>query len=285
MRQRSLDELRVNGRGRYLPLRAGLTHVIEEGQDDQAAILLVHGATVPAWEFDRLIPHLRAAGWRTIRFDLFGHGLSDRPAVRYDFGFFLEQALEVLDGITSHRPMTLLGHSFGAALVAAMASQRPERIERLVLVAPLLDFMANSFWGQVFSLPGIGGLMMRRVGLPVLERRRARRYHAIGAEDLTCRFVSEARAPGYANALASMFTNRTLGPQRVHYQRLQSSKHEIFVVAGSADRIVPLRDVAEVRSLLPRHEYRQIENAEHNLLLTHPALVTSVLPPPHPGPG
>jgi len=195
VRQRSLDELRVNGLGRYLPLRAGLTHVIEEGQDDQAAILLVHGATVPAWEFDRLIPHLRAAGWRTIRFDLFGHGLSDRPAVRYDFSLFLEQALEVLDGITSHRPLTLLGHSFGAALAAAMASRRPERIERLVLVAPLLDFMANSFWGQIFSLPGIGGLMMRRVGLPVLERRRARRYQAIGAEDLTWRFVSEARAP------------------------------------------------------------------------------------------
>ena len=285
MRQLSLDELRVHGRGRYLPLRAGLTHVIEEGQDDQAAILLVHGATVPAWEFDRLIPHLRAAGWRTIRFDLFGHGLSDRPAVRYDFSFFLEQALEVLDGISSHRPLTLLGHSFGAALAAAMASQRPERIERLVLVAPLLDFMANSFWGQVFSLPGIGGLMMRRVGLPVLERRRARRYQAIGAEDLTWRFVSEARAPGYADALASMFANQTLGPQREHYRRLQSSTHEIFVVAGSADRIVPLRDVAEVRSLLPMHAYRQIENAEHNLLLTHPALVTSVLAPPHPGTG
>ena len=44
MRQRSLDELRVNGLGRYLPLRAGLTHVIEEGQDDQAAILLVVSA-------------------------------------------------------------------------------------------------------------------------------------------------------------------------------------------------------------------------------------------------
>ena len=283
MRQRSLDELRVHGRGRYLPLKAGLTHVIEEGQDDQAAMLLVHGATVPAWEFDRLIPHLRAAGWRTIRFDLFGHGLSDRPAARYDFNFFLEQALEVLDGISSHRPLTLLGHSFGAALAAAMASQRPERIERLVLVAPLLDFMANSFWGQVFALPGVGSMMMRRVGLPVLERRRARRYQAIGAEDLTRRFVSEARAPGYADALASMFANRTLGPQREHYQRLQASTHEIFVVAGSADRIVPLRDVAEVRALLPKHAYRQIENAQHNLLLTHPALVTSVLPPPHLG--
>jgi len=283
VRQRSLDELRVNGRGRYLPLKAGLTHFIEEGQDDQPAILLVHGATVPSWEFDRLIPHLRAAGWRTIRFDLFGHGLSDRPKVRYDFSFFLEQALEVLDGITSHRPLTLLGHSFGAALAAAMASRRPERIERLVLVAPLLDFMATSLWGRVFALPGIGGPMMRHVGLPVLERRRARRYQAIGAEDLTRRFVSEARAPGYADALASMFANQTLGPQREHYQRLQASTHEIFVVAGSADHVVPLRDVTEVRSLLPRHEYRQIENAQHNLLLTHPALVTSVLPPPHPG--
>jgi pimeloyl-ACP methyl ester carboxylesterase len=80
-----------------------------------------------------------------------------------------------------------------------------------------------------------------------------------------------------------MFANRTLGPQREHYQRLQASMHEIFVVAGSADRIVPLRDVAEVRALLPMHAYRQIENAEHNLLLTHPAMVTSVIPPPHPG--
>jgi hypothetical protein len=80
-----------------------------------------------------------------------------------------------------------------------------------------------------------------------------------------------------------MFANRTLGQQREHYQRLQSSPHEILVVAGSADRIVPLRDVTEVRSLLPTHEYRQIENAEHNLLLTHPELVTSALPLPHHG--
>ena len=125
--------------------------------------------------------------------------------------------------------------------------------------------------------------MKRRVGLQILESRRARRYQAIGAQDLTWRSVSETRAPGYADALASMFANRTLGQQREHYQGLQSNTHEIYVVAGSADRIVPLSDVAVVCSLLPMHEYRQIENAEHNLLLTHPALVTSVLPPPHPG--
>ena len=119
MQQRSLDALRVNGRGRYLPHRAGLTHVIEEGQDDQPAMLLVHGATVPAWEFDRLIPHLRAAGWRTIRFDLFGHGLSDRPAVRYDFSFFLEQALEVLDGINPHRK-AIDNNKFNSMVIATL---------------------------------------------------------------------------------------------------------------------------------------------------------------------
>lgn len=144
-------------------------------------ILLVHGATVPCWEFDRLVPHLRAAGLRTVRFDLFGHGLSDRTAVEYDFALFLGQALEVLDGMNADRPLTVLGHSFGAALAAAVTNQRPQRVERLVLVAPLLDFMTGSLLPRIFGLPGIGGHLMPGLGLPGLKRRRKRRYASIGA--------------------------------------------------------------------------------------------------------
>jgi len=152
----SLNDLRCEAGGHYLPLSAGLTHLVDEGQVDEPTVLLLHGATVPHWEFDRLVPHLRAAGLRIVRFDFFGHGLSDRPAVGYDFKLFLGQALEVLDGIRATRPLTILGHSFGAAIAAAIANERPTSIERLVLVAPLIDFMANSFWPRAFALPGIG---------------------------------------------------------------------------------------------------------------------------------
>ncbi len=273
----SLGDLRREAGGRYLPMSAGLTHLVDEGQADQATILLVHGATVPHWEFDRLVPHLRSAGLRIVRFDLFGHGLSDRPALGYDFDLFLGQALEVLDAVRAEHPVTILGHSFGAAIAAAIAAERPAIVERLVLVAPLLDFMVGSVWPRVFALPGVGSPLMRWIGLPALERRRERRYAAIGAEHLTPRFVAQARAPGYAEALVSMFANRALGDQSERYRRLGSGKHDIVVVAGGSDRVVPLRDVARVRALLPHHSYVEIADAEHNLLLTHPDSVAGVI--------
>ena len=275
----SIDDLRRAAGGRYLRLSAGLTHVVEEGQEARPTIVLVHGATVPHWEFDRLVPHLRAAGLRVVRFDLFGHGLSDRPAIGYDFDLFLKQALEVVDALRATPPLTILGHSFGAAIAAAIAHERPAIVERLVLVAPLLNFMASSLWPRFFALPGVGRPLMRWIGLPALERRRERRYAAIGAEHFTPRFVAEARATGYAEALASMFANRTLGDQSERYRRLRPGERKIVVVAGAADRIIPLRDVARVRALLPPHGYLEIADAEHNLLLTHPELVAAALAP------
>ena len=275
----SLSDLRHEAGGRYLQLSEGLTHLVDEGHEEKSTVLLVHGATVPHWEFDRLVPHLQAAGSRIVRFDLFGHGLSDRPAVRYDFDLFLGQALAVIHALRATQPLTILGHSFGAAIAAAIANERPAIVARLVLVAPLLDFMVNSWWPRAFALPGIGSPLMRWIGLPALERRRGRRYAAIGAEHLTPRFVAEARAPGYAEALASMFANGTLSDQRARYRRLRTGEREIVVVAGAGDRVVPLRDVARVRELLPHHRYLEIADAEHNLLLTHPEFVAAALAP------
>lgn len=277
----SLIDLRRESGGRFLQLSAGLTHFVDEGHEEKGTIVLVHGATVPHWEFDRLVSHLRSTGSRVVRFDLFGHGLSDRPAVEYDFDLFLGQALEVLDTLAATRPVTILGHSFGAAIAAAMASERPAIVGRLVLVAPLLDFMANSLWPWAFALPGVGRPLMRWIGLPALERRRERRYAAIGAEHLTPRFVAQARASGFAEALASMFANRTLGNQSKRYRRLCSGEREIVVVAGAADRVIPLSDVARVRALLPHHSYLEIADAEHNLLLTHAEFVAAAAAPKH----
>lgn len=279
----ALCDLRRETGGRFLQLRAGLTHVVDEGREDARTAVLVHGATVPHWEFDRLVPYLRKAGFRIVRYDLYGHGLSDRPAVDYDFGLFLAQALELVDRLPLKRPVTILGHSFGAALAAAIASERPGLIERLVLVAPLLDFMAGARWPKAIAWPGVGSPFMRWIGVPALVRRRRRRYAAIGAEDLIPRFIAQARAPGYAEALASMFGNGTLGSQHERYRRLCAARNEIVVVAGAADRVIPLGDIAHVRGLLPRHRYLEIDGAGHNVLLTHAERVAAAIAPKNVG--
>ena len=262
--------------GQYVRLSDGLTHWRREGAAEGLPIVLVHGATVPSWEFDALIPPLLRAGFQTLRFDLYGHGASDRPTGAYTFERFMRQVVEIIESTDFPRPALLLGHSFGAALVAAVATARPDLAARLVLVAPMLDFSSSSGWAKVFRYPGIGELAMHFIGVPALIRRRRRRYAGIGQPHLTPRFIEQVSYPGFGRGLLSMFRTAALGDQSARYSALRSVDREVLVVTGDHDDIIPAEHVARVRSLLPRHSHCPVP-AEHNLLLTHPDIVVDAL--------
>src|SRR5689334_19680289 len=164
----------------FLKLTEGMTHIRREGPADAQPIVLVHGATVPSWEFDPLVPLLLRSGFQTLRFDLYGHGASDRPRGAYSFERFVRQIEEVMEVSAFPRPAIFLGHSFGAALIAAVAAAHPEWIDRLILVAPMLDFSSSTHWTALFRCPGIGELAMQFIGMPALIRRRRLRYERIG---------------------------------------------------------------------------------------------------------
>jgi pimeloyl-ACP methyl ester carboxylesterase len=253
----------------YLRLSDGLTHLLREGPADGIPIVLVHGATVPHWEFDALIPPLLRAGFQTLRFDLYGHGASDRPPGNYSLERFRTQLIEIIEASSFQRPAMMLGHSFGAALAAALTADRPEWVTRLVLVAPMLDFNSSSAWTRLFRLPGIGELAMRFIGVPALVRRRRRRYGKIGKPYLTPWFIEQVSRPGFSRGLLSMIRTGALGNQGALYSALRNCGHEILVISGEHDAIIPSDHLARVRTLLPDHDHCTIA-AEHNLLLTHP---------------
>ena len=262
--------------GHYDRLSDGLTYWRREGPPEGRPIVLVHGATVPSWEFDALVPPLLHAGFQTLRFDLYGHGASDRPEGEYTFERFARQVVEIIETTHFPRPALLLGHSFGAALVAAVATARPDLAARLVLVAPMLDFNASSGWSRVFRLPGIGELAMHFVGVPALIRRRRRHYAGIGRPHLTPRFIEQVSYAGFGRGLLSMFRTAALGDQSARYSALRALDREVLVVTGDRDNIIPAEHLARVRSLLPPHAHCPVPG-EHNLLLTHPDLVVEAL--------
>jgi pimeloyl-ACP methyl ester carboxylesterase len=258
-------------------LAEGLTSCQREGAPDGIPLVLIHGATVPSWEFDFLVPPLLRAGFQTLRFDLYAHGASDRPDGDYTFERFSRQVIGIIEATGFPRPALLLGHSFGAALAAATAAARPDLVSKLVLVAPMLDFNATSAWARLFRAPVVGEIAMHAIGVPALIRRRRRRYAAIGKPELTTRFIEQCSDSGFGRGLLSMIRTAALGDQSANYAALRGFTGELLVITGNRDVIIPPDHVARVRTLLPPHLHCPIE-AEHNLLLTHPdVVVDSVL--------
>ena len=76
-------------------------------------VVLVSGFSSPYAVWDRTFEGLTAAGFRVVRYDHFGRGLSDRPDARYDPEFFDNQLEDLLDGFEDGRQGRLGGRGYG----------------------------------------------------------------------------------------------------------------------------------------------------------------------------
>jgi len=127
-----------------LELRGTLT---ASGEIAPRGVVLVHGGGVTRDEggfFTRLAAGLARTGTTALRFDFRGHGESagrqedlTLGSVRNDIRAAVEFLRERLGGAA---PVSVLGASFSGGNCAAFAAERPEDVERLVLINPLLNY-------------------------------------------------------------------------------------------------------------------------------------------------
>lgn len=267
-------------RSNFVRLGEGMTFYCVDGAMDSAPLLLIHGATVPHWEFDYIAPFLVEAGFCVYRFDLFGHGQSDRPRGRYNLERFVRQAQEFIRAIEiDPGELVVWGHSMGAAVAAALVERLPVNPAALVLMAPMLDFSAVNPYSRLLKLPIAGDTLMTLFGRRALLERRRRRYTAIGRTELIERFIEQAARPGFWRALLSMERHGALGNQRAAYDSAARRGLAPIVIHGSADSIVPAGDVRQIVAVFGTARHIELDGLEHNLMLTDPAAVArAVLP-------
>lgn len=84
----------------------------------------------------------KANGRALVRFDYFAHGESSGDFLQGTITRWREDALAVLDELTSG-PLVLVGSSMGGWLACLAAMARPERVRGMVLVAPAPDFTSR----------------------------------------------------------------------------------------------------------------------------------------------
>src|ERR1041384_6127668 len=138
--QRDLDAaLRAGLPGRFASLSDGYTHYELDGpveSEGGRTVVLAAGFSVPYYIWDPTFKALTNAGFRVLRYDYYGRGYSDRPAIPFKDDMYVRQLDELLNAARISGPIDLAGISFGGSLITSFADKYPDRVHSLVYFDP-----------------------------------------------------------------------------------------------------------------------------------------------------
>ncbi len=118
----------------YVDIGEFRMHYVDEGLEDAAPVLLLHGE--PSWSYlyRHMIPPLAAAGHRVLAPDLIGFGRSDKPESKRDYSYvghvdWMRQFIEALDLCD----ITLFCQDWGSLIGLRVAAENEARFARIAL--------------------------------------------------------------------------------------------------------------------------------------------------------
>lgn len=210
---------RAGAPGKFVTLSGGVTHYQDSADHDQGrpvraahtgeTIILVHGFSMPMFLWEDLYKHLVNAGYRVVRYDLYGRGYSDRPDVEYDPELFQTQ-LEDLRNHLGLRRVHLAGISMGGAVVTHYAAQDLQRTpeervaQSLTLMAPFSYPLELPLTARLLHIPYVGHYLMTVLGDRSLKGRLdANVAHPEHHREVLARYHDQMVFYGFKRALRS----------------------------------------------------------------------------------
>jgi pimeloyl-ACP methyl ester carboxylesterase len=271
-------ERRAASGGQYVTLSEGVTHYELAGATGETTVVLVHGFSVPSFIWDPTFDALKQAGFRVLRYDLFGRGLSDRPRGRYDLERFVRQLAELLRAL--HLPsVSLVGLSMGGPIVAAFTARFPEQVQRLVLIDVAgVRSLHLPWYLRLGMLPGVGESLLWLMGEERLVRGAASDFFDPRlVEAFQDRYRQQMRYRGFLRALLSTLRSGMLGDFSAFYRQVGERGLPVLILWGREDTTVPYAHALELQRLIPQAHRVTIEQCGHIPHYEKPEQVNPIL--------
>jgi pimeloyl-ACP methyl ester carboxylesterase len=271
-----LDEATRNRLGgTYVKLSQGVTHYKLSGPDNGKTVVLVHGATIPIWTWDNLTAELSSSGFRVLSYDAYGRGYSDRPDVDYDQGLFKHQLLDLVDTLALKKPFDLVGLSLGAATAVNFTAQHPERVNKLVLIQPIIN---NVKAPTFFGIPVIGEFIGRFFGIRVIANRASKQFEGNPkAETYSRLFIEQTIYKGFEKSILSMLRHDAIGDYSDAYRAVGKQQREVLLIWGDQDSEVTPEVIDLIRSLIPHITFKPVTGVAHGIVFQRPDEVNRLI--------
>ncbi|MBE9636085.1 alpha/beta fold hydrolase [Salipiger mangrovisoli] len=280
LRRRKLDRTcQTEAPGQFARLSQGDTHYSLTGPEGGDLVVCIHGLTASSVVFKALARHLAAQGKRVLTYDLYGRGYSDRPRAIQTPAFLTRQLHELLGALKLEAPFTLLGYSLGATVAVQFAAEMPERVTRLVLLAPAgIESDLSPIVEWTAEHRGLGDWLFHMV-FP-----KAHRQNVIESSDARSEVpeidrvhLAELERRGYVRSVLSSLRGCLLEPQEAIHRRIAGLGLPMLAIWGGQDRMVGAGSIEQLAAWNPAVEQRVIEDAWHGIPHTHALQVAQLV--------
>ena len=245
--------LTVEGKAAFVYTAA---HEIDPGKP---SVVFAHGAGLDHSWFGLQSRYFGYHGWNVLALDLPAHGRSEGPPIA-TIGGMADWILKVLDKLSIAKAV-LVGHSMGSLVALEAAARRPERVEKIALIAVAYPM---------------------KVTEQFLD---AARRNDFAAFDMSTIWGHAAQVPLGANPNPGMWMYgdtlarlRRLAPGVLHNDLKASNdyvfsgtvKCPVLFILGGRDVMTPLRSATQLKELLPNSRSVLIDASGHSLMAEAP---------------
>lgn len=245
-----------------VPTDAGLISTMQAGSGPP--VLLVHGLGATKASFLPTVGAL-ADRHRVIALDLPGFGDSDKPfAAGYNAPFFARSVVALMDALDLPSA-SLIGNSMGGRVALETGLQYPDRVERLVLLAPALAWLRGRPFAPLLRMvrPELGVMQLapRAMVEPIVRRvvpGAEEGWTAAGVDEFLRSYLEPRGRAAFYAAARSIYLDEPHGPDGF-WTRLPDLQAPSLFVWGHHDHLVPLSFARHVRDALPAARHLELD--------------------------
>ena len=142
------------GKENFVKSTHGFTYYESQNLDHEEVLVFIHGFSVPSYIWDETYFEAIYKGLGAVRLDLYGRGFSSNPNIIYNDELYADQVIELLKFLSIDKKVSFVGLSNGGRVLSKIATKFPNKVKRLIYVAP------GGFHDDIICLRPLGSFLI-----------------------------------------------------------------------------------------------------------------------------
>ncbi|MDW4498696.1 3-oxoadipate enol-lactonase [Sulfitobacter sp. D35] len=227
-------------------------HYRSDGPEDGAPVVFANSLGTDLRLWDPILPQL-PDGFRYIRYDKRGHGLTTCPASPYHMGTLISDAEKLVDHL-GLKDCVFVGLSIGGMIAQGLAVKRLDLVRAVVLSNTAAKIGTRAMWDERISTVRENGIAA--LADAVMERWFSADFRARPDLELWRNMLVRQDPEGYMGCSAAI-------SHTDFFTTTASLRLPALGIAGSEDGSTPPDLVRETTELIPGSRFELIRKAGH----------------------